>query len=72
MRNPIVILHGWSDNSSSFKALANFLQESFGNAVQPLYLADWLLMHDDISYADFYVMCIPIVRIRRVALFISI
>lgn len=52
MRNPIVILHGWSDNSSSFKALANFLQESFGNAVQPLYLADWLSMHDDVSYAD--------------------
>lgn len=52
MHNPIVILHGWSDNSSSFKALGNFLQESFGNAVQPLYLADWLSMHDDISYAD--------------------
>lgn len=52
MRNPIVILHGWSDNSSSFKALASFLQESFGEAVQPLYLADWLSMHDDISYAD--------------------
>lgn len=52
MRNPIVILHGWSDNSSSFKALANFLQASFGDAVQPLYLADWLSMHDDISYAD--------------------
>lgn len=52
MRNPIVILHGWSDNSSSFKALAHFLQDTFGTAVQPLYLADWLSMHDEISYAD--------------------
>lgn len=52
MRNPIVILHGWSDNNSSFKALAHFLKTRFGEAVQPLYLADWLSMHDEVNYAD--------------------
>lgn len=52
MRNPIVILHGWSDNSRAFKVLADFLQHTFDAAVHPLYLADWLSMHDDINYAD--------------------
>jgi pimeloyl-ACP methyl ester carboxylesterase len=52
MRNAIVILHGWSDNSRSFRVLAQLLQAQFGAAVQHLYLADWLSMQDDISYGD--------------------
>lgn len=52
MRNPIVILHGWSDNSRSFRDLAHFLQTEFGAAVQHLYLADWLSLQDEISYGD--------------------
>jgi pimeloyl-ACP methyl ester carboxylesterase len=52
MPEPIVIIHGWSDNSSSFKNLATFLGQQLGNEVININLADWISMNDDVSYAD--------------------
>lgn len=52
MANPIVILHGWSDNSRSFQRLSQFIRSNIASAPVHLYLADWLSMHDDVTYAD--------------------
>ena len=52
MSNPIVILHGWSDTSRSFKTIANFINTTVAGATVNLYLADWLSMHDDVTYTD--------------------
>lgn len=52
MLEPIVIVHGWSDTSSSFKNLANFLQSQLGTTVKSIDLADWISMNDDVTYAD--------------------
>lgn len=52
MANPVVILHGWSDNSRSFARLSDYIAAASEAAPVHLYLADWLSMHDDVTYAD--------------------
>lgn len=52
MANPIVIIHGWSDDSSSFKNLAKYIQNELGAQVNSINLADWISMNDDVTYAD--------------------
>lgn len=50
-KNPIVIVHGWSDKSDSFKPLANFLQGK-GFQTLNLFLADYLSMEDEVTIDD--------------------
>jgi len=50
-QQPVVILHGWSDESSSFQALANFL-ENEGFTTRPIFLGDYLSMHDEVTLPD--------------------
>ncbi len=47
----VVILHGWSDDSKSFKPLARFLKRNGYNA-QPLYLGDYISLRDEVKIDD--------------------
>lgn len=48
---PLIIIHGWSDHSSSFKRLENLLKK---NIREPLLvdLADYVSMDDDVTFDD--------------------
>ncbi len=50
-KNPLLILHGWSDTSTSFLPLASFL-EAHGFQAGNLYLSDYLSMADEVSIED--------------------
>ncbi|OGX13796.1 MAG: hypothetical protein A2351_00735 [Omnitrophica bacterium RIFOXYB12_FULL_50_7] len=50
-RKPVVILHGYSDHSSSFQPLARFLSDN-GFKIVDLWLADYLSMFDELSIHD--------------------
>ena len=50
-KNPIVIVHGWSDKSDSFKPLADFLRTKGFQTVN-LFLADYLSMQDEVTVDD--------------------
>jgi pimeloyl-ACP methyl ester carboxylesterase len=47
----VVILHGWSDNSDSFKPLARWLKLNGHDAV-PLMLGDYISLRDDVKIDD--------------------
>lgn len=49
--NQVLILHGWSDTSGSFRQLAKFLA-SEGFQTTPLWLGDYISMDDDVSIRD--------------------
>ncbi len=51
MARQVLIIHGWSDTSKSFHALADFLK---GNhyQVSELWLGDYISMDDDVRVAD--------------------
>src|SRR5262245_1498846 len=48
---PVIILHGWSDTSNSFRNLAGWLQQN-GFKVVDIYLGDYLSMNDEITLPD--------------------
>jgi pimeloyl-ACP methyl ester carboxylesterase len=48
---PTIVIHGWSDTSSSFKRLSTFLARN-GHDIRHIYLADYLSMHDEIKLDD--------------------
>lgn len=49
----IVILHGWSDESKSFRRLANTLPTlGIQDAVTPIWLGDYVSMDDDVTFDD--------------------
>jgi len=50
-KNPVVILHGWSDTSDSFVPLSAFLKAQGFQPVN-LFLGDYISMADDVSIAD--------------------
>lgn len=52
MPRSIVIVHGWSDDSKSFRRLAEQLEAWFGSAPTQIRLADWISLQDDVTYAD--------------------
>ncbi len=51
MSRQVLIIHGWSDTSKSFHALANFLQENTYQTTE-LWLGDYISMDDDVRVAD--------------------
>lgn len=51
MARQVVIVHGWSDTSNSFKPLAAFLDKNGFEAV-PLWLGDYLSLEDDVRVED--------------------
>ena len=48
---PVVILHGYSDNSQSFQPLAQFLKRNGYNVVE-IWLAEYLSMYDELTIQD--------------------
>src|ERR1017187_7746391 len=63
--NPAVILHGWSDNSASFKPLAAWLRGQ-GFQVTPIFLGDYLSMNDEVTLKDLGYAFIRALRDRQV------
>ena len=51
MSNQVVILHGWSDTSESFKGLSSHLKES-GFQTVPILLGDYISLRDDVTIED--------------------
>jgi hypothetical protein len=51
MPTPVVILHGYSDTSSSFQPLAGFLKAR-GFTVVPIYLGNYITLEDTITIPD--------------------
>ncbi len=51
MPRQVLIIHGWSDTSKSFHALADFLS-THGFQVTELWLGDYISMDDDVRVAD--------------------
>ena len=51
MPRQVVILHGWSDDSKSFRGMADFLKENGWDPV-PLWLGDYLSMSDHVKIED--------------------
>jgi pimeloyl-ACP methyl ester carboxylesterase len=47
----VVVLHGWSDSSDSFKPLIAFLKQH-GFDVVPLFLGDYVSLRDDVRIED--------------------
>ncbi|MCQ9377777.1 triacylglycerol lipase [Methyloversatilis sp. XJ19-49] len=52
MIEPIVIVHGWSDESRTFRGLAKLLEKEFDSRPSLINLADWISMDDDVTFAD--------------------
>ncbi len=52
MSEPTVIIHGWSDESSSFNNLASFIQKNLGAPPVVIRLADWISMQNEVTYPD--------------------
>lgn len=48
----IVILHGWSDKSESFKGLKDVISAGMGAPPVAIHLADWLSLQDDVTMTD--------------------
>lgn len=48
----IVLLHGWSDDSDSFKPLMRQLGKLGLRDIVPVYLGDYVSMDDDVTYED--------------------
>ncbi len=51
MPRQVVILHGWSDDSDSFKPLARFLKRN-GFQTVPIFLGDYVSLRDDVRIED--------------------
>ena len=50
---PIVILHGWSDVSASFKSLARLLRARLGGPeITIIHLAEYISMEDEVRFDD--------------------
>lgn len=51
MEKYVLIIHGWSDTSKSFHALAEFLRKN-NYAATELWLGDYISLDDDVRVAD--------------------
>lgn len=49
---PLLIVHGWSDSSASFKKLASLIETQISRHVQEINLTDYISMDDDIMFFD--------------------
>lgn len=52
MQRPLVIIHGWSDESESFIPLAKHLQATLNTQPFIIKLGDWISRQDDVSFPD--------------------
>ncbi|MFC2150097.1 esterase/lipase family protein [Calditrichota bacterium] len=52
MANPVVLIHGWSDDSKAMEPLANYIHDDLGLKTQHINLADYLSMDDSVTFDD--------------------
>lgn len=52
MTRPLVIIHGWSDNATSFKPLAQLLEHQLNRSPQFINLANYISLDDEVTFAD--------------------
>jgi hypothetical protein len=52
MPRPIVIIHGWSDKSKSFKPLAQKIRKKLNRPVKTINLVDYESMDDEVTFDD--------------------
>jgi hypothetical protein len=50
--NPLVIVHGWSDESESFTKLARRIGKETGRKPQHIWLGDYVSLDDDVKISD--------------------
>jgi pimeloyl-ACP methyl ester carboxylesterase len=50
--NPLVIIHGWSDEQGSFVALGERIAADLGVAPTEIRLGDWISMNDEVTLLD--------------------
>lgn len=51
-KKPVIILHGWSDTSDSFRHLAARLSEETGRRTDHIWLGDYVSLDDDVRISD--------------------
>jgi len=49
---PLVIIHGWSDQSASFARLGEQIAQNLGVALTQIRLGDWISMNDEVTLQD--------------------
>ncbi len=49
---PLVIIHGWSDDSDSFKELANQIQKYSTRSLTNVWLGDYVTLDDEVRMSD--------------------
>jgi pimeloyl-ACP methyl ester carboxylesterase len=49
---PLLIIHGWSDHSASFRRLAELLRLNTGRDIRLINLANYITMDDEITFDD--------------------
>jgi pimeloyl-ACP methyl ester carboxylesterase len=52
MARPLVILHGYSDTSRTFEAMAERLADRLGTTVSPIALGDYVTLNDYVTFDD--------------------
>ncbi|MBI4563898.1 MAG: alpha/beta hydrolase [Planctomycetes bacterium] len=51
-KKPLVLIHGWSDTSASFRRLANLIHRETGRAITLINLADYKSLDDEVTFDD--------------------
>jgi hypothetical protein len=51
-KRPVIILHGWSDTSDSFRNLARKISEETGRTTDHIWLGDYVSLDDDVRISD--------------------
>ena len=49
---PLIVIHGWNDNSKSFLHLAKKLEQTLNRQAKLINLADYISMDDEVTFAD--------------------
>ena len=49
---PLIIIHGWSDNASSFLPLADAIKSKSDRTVERIWLGDYVSLDDDVEMSD--------------------
>ena len=49
---PLVIIHGWSDDSSSFVNLAEQISNETGREIESIFLGNYVSLDDDVQMSD--------------------
>lgn len=49
---PLIIIHGWSDDSASFRRIAQLIEQNTAREVHHMWLGDYVSLDDDVRMGD--------------------